>query len=125
MSARARRRGAGGRSAKRALREHPVAEAAAFIERKIPYYDLLDDESLSLIEENADTVLQEIGIEFRDFPDALALFKDAGADVDGERVRFQRNNLGLFQLDIGTTEDLDVNGQGGDDLIAGSVGCVT
>ena len=43
-------------------------------------------------------------------------------DPNGDRVRFQRNNLGLFTLDIGTTEDLDVNGQGGGDVIAGSVG---
>ncbi len=41
---------------------------------------------------------------------------------NGARVRFQRNNLGLFALDIGTTENLDVNGQGGGDVIAGSVG---
>ncbi len=47
---------------------------------------------------------------------------DFSIDPNGDRVRFQRNNLGLFQLDIGTTEDLDVNGQGGDDVIAGSVG---
>ena len=47
---------------------------------------------------------------------------DFSIDPNGARVRFQRNNLGLFQLDIGTTENLDVNGQGGDDVIAGSVG---
>ena len=41
---------------------------------------------------------------------------------NGARVRFQRRNLGLFVLDIGTTENLDVNGQGGSDLIAGAVG---
>ena len=49
---------------------------------------------------------------------------DFSIDPNGQRVRFQRNNLGLFQLDIGTTEDLDVNGQGGDDVIVGSVGLV-
>lgn len=42
--------------------------------------------------------------------------------IDHGRVRFQRNNLGLFTLDIGTTENLDVNGQGGSDVIIGSVG---
>ncbi len=47
---------------------------------------------------------------------------DFSIDPNGQRVRFQRNNLGLFQLDIGTTESLDVNGLGGDDVIAGSVG---
>ncbi|MEM8680515.1 MAG: calcium-binding protein, partial [Planctomycetota bacterium] len=49
---------------------------------------------------------------------------DFSIDPNGNRVRFQRNNLGLFQLDIGTTEDLDVNGQGGSDVIVGSVGLV-
>ena len=47
---------------------------------------------------------------------------DFSVSPNGQRVRFQRNNLGLFSLDIGTTENLDVNGQGGNDTIAGSVG---
>ena len=47
---------------------------------------------------------------------------DFSIDPNGSRVRFQRNNLGLFTLDIGTTENLDVNGQGGSDVIIGSVG---
>ena len=51
---------------------------------------MLDQEALELIEHNAETVLEEIGIEFRDFPRALALWQDAGADVAGERVRFPR-----------------------------------
>src|SRR3546814_13969311 len=34
--------------------------------------------------------LAGIGSEFREDPDALVLFKGAGADVDGERVRFPR-----------------------------------
>ena len=38
----------------------------------------------------SDILLEEIGIEFRDFPSALELFKKEGADVDGERVRFPR-----------------------------------
>ena len=62
-----------------------------YIERKIPYYELLDAEQLELIEHNADTVLEEIGIEFKDFPQALELFKEVGAEIDGERVRFPRN----------------------------------
>ena len=49
---------------------------------------------------------------------------DFSVDPNGNRVRFQRNNLGLFALDIGTVETLDVNGQGGDDVIIGSTGLV-
>ena len=53
-------------------------------------YDLATDELLSLVEANSETVLEEIGIDFRDDASALRLFKDAGASVDGERVRFPR-----------------------------------
>ena len=88
MGDRARRRKTGGRSAKLAARRQAAGKVPAFIERRIPYYEMLDDSGLELIESNADTLLQEIGMEFRDYPDALALFRAAGADVDGERVRF-------------------------------------
>jgi trimethylamine--corrinoid protein Co-methyltransferase len=64
--------------------------AAAYIDRKIPYVEILSEEALELIEHNADTVLEEIGIDFKGFPRALKLFKEAGADIDGERVRFPR-----------------------------------
>jgi len=84
------RRKGGGRSAKRAARQRSSVAESAFIDRKIPYYELLDEAALELIERNADTVLEEIGIEFNEFPEALALFKAAGADIDGERVRFPR-----------------------------------
>lgn len=88
MTARSRKKG--GRSAKRAARQRTAVSKAAWIDRRIPYVEVLDDEGLELIERNADTVLAEIGIEFSDFPRALKLFKEAGADVDGERVRFPR-----------------------------------
>jgi Ca2+-binding RTX toxin-like protein len=42
--------------------------------------------------------------------------------ADGERVDFARTNLGPFTLDIGTTERLEVNGQGGDDVITAGDG---
>jgi len=90
MGDRPRHRRGGGRSAKLAARRQSPVGTAAFIDRKIPYYELLDEETLELIEHNADTVLAEIGIEFREFPEALDLFRIAGADIDGERVRFPR-----------------------------------
>ena len=81
----------GGRAAKiTARRRGTVEELATWIDRRIPCFEVLDAEALELIEHNAETVLEEIGIEFRDFPRALKLWKDAGADVNGERVRFPR-----------------------------------
>ena len=87
---RPRRKRSGGREAKQAMRKQPQAQVAAFVERSIPYYELMDEASLALIEHNADTVLEEIGIDFRDDPEALQLLGNAGASVDGERVRFPR-----------------------------------
>ena len=62
--------------------------AQPYITRQIPEYEVLGDEGLSLIEANADKILAETGIEFKDDPEALEIFKEAGADIDGERVRF-------------------------------------
>ena len=90
MPSQLRHRKTGGRRAKLAARQHVDLGTVAFIDRKIPYFEVLDEEGLQLIEHNAETVLEEIGIEFRDFPEALALLKGAGAEVDGERVRFPR-----------------------------------
>lgn len=90
MSERTRRKKSAGRSAKRAARQNLQQSTVAFIDRKIPYYEVLGEEALQQIEYNADTVLEEIGIEFRDFPEALDLLKKAGAEVEGERVRFPR-----------------------------------
>jgi trimethylamine--corrinoid protein Co-methyltransferase len=86
----ARRKRGAGRKAKRASRQARTVSTATWIDRKIPYFEVLGEEGLSLIEQNADTILEEIGIEFRDFPQALELWREAGADVDGELVRFPR-----------------------------------
>jgi len=89
MSEVRKKRRRGGRDDKRA-RATRQATAAPYITRRVPTYCHASEEQLTLIEHNADTVLEEIGIEFRDFPRALELFKNAGADIDGERVRFPR-----------------------------------
>ena len=86
--ARGRSRG-GARAARRAARAAP-APAIPYITRKVPVYDVLGEEGLELIEENAETILQEVGIDFREDEEALALWREAGADVRGERVRFPR-----------------------------------
>ena len=82
-----RRRG-GGREAKRAARAARAGVSVPYITRKIPVFEVLDEEGLAIIERNADTILEEIGIEFRGDAEALELWKAAGADVQGERVRF-------------------------------------
>jgi len=60
--------------------------------RRLRPYDLLDDTALRRIETQADWLLENVGMEFRGDPTALDLFREAGARVSGERVRFE---LGL------------------------------
>jgi trimethylamine--corrinoid protein Co-methyltransferase len=79
-----------GRDAKRAARTARAASSIPYITRKIPYYEVLTSEGLELLEHNADTILEEVGIDFRDDPEAIAIWKAAGADVQGERVHFPR-----------------------------------
>ncbi|GKY87656.1 trimethylamine methyltransferase family protein [Sinisalibacter aestuarii] len=87
--ARRRTRGGGG-AARRAERTAKRIEAAPRITRAIPDYELLSEAALQIIERNADTVLEEIGVTFSDNPAALARWRDAGADVRGERVHIPR-----------------------------------
>ena len=81
-----RRRGYSARAAR--LAERNIATVAKPITRKIPLYDLLDEENLQSLEAHADWILKEIGVEFRGDEEAIALFKAAGASVDGCRIRF-------------------------------------
>jgi trimethylamine---corrinoid protein Co-methyltransferase len=97
--ARGRRRG-GGAEARRERRRGGGQQSLRYITRKVPDYEVLNEEGLALIEANADRVLEEIGIEFREDEEALKLWKDAGADVRGERVRFPK---GLCRELIKTT----------------------
>lgn len=87
----ARRRGrGGGGAARRAERTAVSIETAKYIERNIPPFEVLNEEALEIIEQNAETVLAEIGVNFVENPKALERWRDAGADVDGERVRIPR-----------------------------------
>src|SRR6201981_3975504 len=79
-----------GRDAKIAARPARGHAFVPYITRNIPYYEVLGSEGLELLEHNADTILEEIGIDFRDDAESLKLWKDAGADVRGERVHFPR-----------------------------------
>jgi trimethylamine--corrinoid protein Co-methyltransferase len=85
-------RRSGGRAARQAARLHAHVEGVPFLTRTLAPYQLLDDEGLATLEENADTILEEVGLIFRGDPEAVRTLRESGADVadDGERVRFPR-----------------------------------
>jgi trimethylamine--corrinoid protein Co-methyltransferase len=83
-------RRSGGRAGRAALRASHVIERVPYITRTMTPFEILSEESLATIEYAADSVLEEVGIEVRDYPEALPMFAGAGAIVDGTRVRFPR-----------------------------------
>ncbi len=93
MSEESTRRGrrSGGRAGRQAAR----AEANArphdpFVTRRVAPLELLSTEGLELIENNAETILEEAGIDFAGYPRAQEVLAEVGAEVDGERIRFPR-----------------------------------
>lgn len=65
-------RSRGGRAAKKQRTEQT---APAYISRKIPFYEFLDEEGLVTLEKQADWLIQEIGLEFRGDDEALRIWK--------------------------------------------------
>ena len=87
---RARRSRSGGGAARRAERTAVSVETERYIERNIPLYEFLDEATLEVIEYNAETVLEEIGVNFVDSPEALERWRSVGATIEDERVRIPR-----------------------------------
>jgi trimethylamine--corrinoid protein Co-methyltransferase len=85
-STRARRGGTASRRAERA--SAPIVQQR-YVTREIPLYELVGPEGVELLHEESMTILEEIGIEFRD-DDAIRLWREAGAEVRGQRVRLPR-----------------------------------
>ena len=76
------RRGGGGAAARRAARTGGGIRQATYITRATPEFEVLGAEALEIIEQNAETVLEEVGIAFVENPAALARWK-AGGYVHG------------------------------------------
>ncbi len=81
---------ASGRDAKRAARAARSAASIPYITRNVPYYEVVSEEGLAQIEANAETILSDYGIEFREDDEALAILKAHGADVQGSLAKFPR-----------------------------------
>ncbi len=87
------------RGRKKATAAVAAPKTIAGVNREIPPYVLVSEEGLDLIEQKTDEILQDIGVEFRGDEEALALWRRAGADVKGERVRFDRGHVRHIMLE--------------------------
>lgn len=64
-----------------------VAPASPHVQRRLPFFDPVHEDGIARLEAQVDWILQDLGIEFRDDPEALRIWTEAGARVDGTRVR--------------------------------------
>ena len=82
-----RRRRASKRSGTRTNEANrPVAAAPAYIKRKLAFFDPLDEEQLDKIDQQVDWMLENIGFAFRDDPESIRIWKEAGVKMDGDKV---------------------------------------
>ena len=63
------------------------APASPYIRRVLPHFDVLDEEQIVKLEAQVDWIFEDVGIAFRDDPEALRIWQEAGARIDGDTVR--------------------------------------
>jgi len=87
MSQKVKRRG---RDARRSSRLKTKIEMLPSLTRGIPLTEPMSEDRIRQIDDASASILEEVGVEFHD---AIALehWKKAGADVQGQRVRLDRN----------------------------------
>ena len=79
----------GGRDARRSLRSSKIEPMLPSMRHGLPYTEPLDQEQIARIHDSSMTILEEIGVDFRD-AQALDDWRRAGARIDGERVYLDR-----------------------------------
>ena len=60
--------------------------ASPYIKRQLPFFDPLDEEQLVMIEKQVDWMFENIGFAFRDDPESIRIWKEAGVKVVGDKV---------------------------------------
>ena len=98
----------GGRRARRRERLASPVVSLPTLKRNIPVYEVLDEEGVELIHDASMTILEEVGIDFRD-DEAIALWKEAGAEVSGQRVHLDRALV--MDLVAKNPEEFDLHGR--------------
>lgn len=87
-----RRRRQGGSAARRAAVANAQIVHHPEIKRGIPLMEVTNQEGVELIHDFAMRVAEQIGCDFQD-EETLSLWRQTGAEIDGERVRIGRDEL--------------------------------
>ena len=71
------------RPARRTSASSQTALASPYIQRKLPFFDVLTEEEMCRIDEQVDWMLENVGVAFRDDPVALDIWRKAGVTPTG------------------------------------------
>ncbi len=82
----------GGRTRKREQIKNAVPVHHPPLVRKIPIYEVLNEEGVELVHDFAMRVLEQVGCDFRD-EESLDFWRKTDAEIDGQRVRVGRDSL--------------------------------
>ncbi|XXK31581.1 trimethylamine methyltransferase family protein [Rhodobacteraceae bacterium nBUS_24] len=63
------------------------APPSPYVQRQLPHFDVLDEAALEKLDAQVDWILQDVGVAFRDDPEALRLWRSSGAKIEGDIVR--------------------------------------
>ncbi|MEO0567038.1 MAG: trimethylamine methyltransferase family protein [Pseudomonadota bacterium] len=67
--------------------EGDSAPHSPFVQRKLPFFDVIDEEGIETLERQVDWLIEDVGIEFRDDPEAHRIWVEAGAEVEENRIK--------------------------------------
>lgn len=68
------------------IKDRTTPVTAPFIKRQLPFFDALDEEQLERLDAQVDWLLENIGFAFRDDPEAIRIWKNAGVKLVGDKV---------------------------------------
>ncbi|MEO0327112.1 MAG: trimethylamine methyltransferase family protein [Pseudomonadota bacterium] len=78
------------RNSKSRIDVEKSAIPSPFVRRTLPFFNILDDEALRKLDSHVDWLMQEVGIAFRDDPEALEIWRKVAGDgvkIDGDIIK--------------------------------------
>ena len=75
------------RASRDRLKNKDHVSASPYIRRSLPFFEVLEEEQIVRLETQVDWIMQDVGIAFRDDPEALQLWQQHGAQIEGDIVR--------------------------------------
>ncbi len=75
------------------LNADTTVPASPHVQRQLPVFDVIDDETLAVLDAQVDWLIENVGIEFRDDPEAHRIWSEGGAEVKDNRVHIDATRV--------------------------------